>query len=170
MKKESIDRLNAVLPQIMASSEHKEWFSDPKDIKIVIVKNIEEVKDLIRNIEAYVLILDYVVEGETVVLTKSKEVLDILKDSESYNFEDYITESLGRIVELMEIDQKTIKERITVAVMSFVTTSILLIANIYFFTPIIAVIITALMIFVFWLEHRAYKQILDKYESNEKTL
>ena len=64
MKKESIDRLNAVLPQIMASPEHKEWFSDSKDIKIVIVKNIEEVKDLIRNIEAYVLILDYVVEGE----------------------------------------------------------------------------------------------------------
>ena len=170
MKKESIDRLNAVLPQIMVLPEHKEWFSDPKDIKIVIVKNIEEVKDLIRNIEAYVLILDYVVEGETVVLTKSQEVLEILKDSESYNFEDYITESLGRIVELMEIDQKTAKEIISVAAMSFVTTSILLIANIYFFTPIIAVIITALMIFVFWLEHRAYKQILDKNESNEKTL
>lgn len=165
MKKESIDRLNAVLPQIMASQEHKEWFSDPKDIKIVIVKNIEEVKDLIRNIEAYVLILDYVVEGETVVLTKSQEVLEILKDSESYNFEDYITESIGRIGELVEIDQKTAKEITTVAVMSFVTTSILLGLNIYFFNPILAIIITTLMIFVFWLEHRAYKQILNKNES-----
>lgn len=170
MKKESIDRLNAVLPQIMASSEHKEWFSDPKDIKIVIVKNIEEVKDLIRNTEAYVLILDYVVEGETVVLTKSQEVLEILKDSESYNFEDYISESLYRIGELMEIDQKTGKEIITVAVMSFVTTSILLIANIYFFNLIVAIIITILMLLVFWLEKRAYKQILNKNESNEKLL
>ena len=159
MEKETIDRLNAVLPQIMASPEHKEWFKDYEDIKIVIVKNIEEVKDLIRNTEAYVLILDYV------VLTKSKEVLDILKDSESYNFEDYITESLYRIGELMEIDQKTAKEIITVAVMSFVTTLILLGLNIYFFDPILAIIITALMIFVFWLEHRAYKQILDKNES-----
>ena len=165
MKKESIDRLNAILPQIMASSEHKEWFSDPKDIKIVIVKNIEEVKDLIRNIEAYVLILDYVVEGETVVLTKSKEVLDILKDSESYNFEDYMTESLYRIGELMEIDQKTGKEIITVAAMSFVMTLILLGLNIYFIDPILAIIITSLMLLVFWLEQRAYKQILDKYES-----
>ena len=165
MKKESIDRLNAVLPQIMASSEHKEWFSDPKDIKIVIVKNIEEVKDLIHNIEAYVLILDYVVEGETVVLTKSKEVLDILKDSESYNFEDYMTESLYRIGELMEIDQKTGKEIITVAAMSFVMTLILLGLNIYFIDPILAIIITSLMLLVFWLEQRAYKQILDKYES-----
>ena len=154
MKKESIDRLNAILPQIMASPEHKEWFSDPKDIKIVIVKNIEEVKDLIHNIEAYVLIL---VEGETLILTKSQEVLEILKDSESYNFEDYV-----RIGELME---KTGKEIITVAAMSFVTTSILLGLNIYFFNPILATIITILMIFVFWLEHRAYKQILDKYES-----
>lgn len=170
MKKESIDRLNAVLPQIMALSEHKEWFSDPKDIKIVIVKNIEEVKDLIRNTEAYVLILDYVVEGETVVLTKSQEVLEILKDSESYNFEDYISESLYRIGELMEIDQKTGKEIITVAVMSFVTTSILLIANIYFFNLIVAIIITILMLLVFWLEKRAYKQILNKNESNEKLL
>ena len=160
MKKESIDRLNAVLPQIMASSEHKEWFSDPKDIKIVIVKNIEEVKDLIHNIKAYVLILDYVVEGETLILTKSQEVLEILKDSESYNFEDYI-----RIGELMEIDQKTGKEIITVAAMSFVTISILLIANIYFFNPIVATIITILMIFVFWLEKRAYKHILNKCES-----
>ena len=157
MKKESIDRL----PQIMILPEHKEWFSDPKDIKIVIVKNIKEVKPQIDNIDAIVLILEYAVEGETVVLTKSKEVLDILKDSETYNFEDYITESLYR----MEIDQKTAKEITTVAVMSFVTTSILLGLNIYFFNPILAIIITTLMIFVFWLEHRAYKQILDKYES-----
>ena len=162
MKKESIDRLNAVLPQIMASPEHKEWFKDYEDIKIVIVKNIEEVKDLIRNTEAYVLILDYVVEGETVVLTKSKEVLDILKDSEIYNFEDYITESLNRIGELIAIDQKTGKEIITVAVMSFVTTVILLGLNIYFFNPIAALIITPLMLLVFWLEQRAYKQILNK--------
>ena len=169
MKKESIDRLNAVLPQIMASSEHKEWFSDPKDIKIVIVKNIEEVKDLIHNIEAYVLILDYVVEGETVVLTKSKEVLDILKDSESYNFEDYMTESLYRIGELMEIDQKTGKEIITVASMSFVMTLILLGLNIYFIDPILAIIITSLMLLVFWLEQRAYKQILN-VNQNEKLL
>ena len=161
MKKENIDRLNAVLPQIMILPEHKEWFSDPKDIKIVIVKNIKEVKPQIDNIDAIVLILEYAVEGETVVLTKSKEVLDILKDSETYNFEDYITESLYR----MEIDQKTAKEITTVAVMSFVTTSILLGLNIYFFNPILAIIITTLMIFVFWLEHRAYKQILDKYES-----
>ena len=65
----------------------------------------------------------------------------------------------------MEIDQKTAKEITTVAVMSFVTTSILLGLNIYFFNPILAIIITTLMIFIFWLEHRAYKQILDKYES-----
>lgn len=156
MEKETIDRLNAVLPQIMASPEHKEWFKDYEDIKIVIVKNIEEVKDLIHNTEGYVLILDYV------VLTKSKEVLEILKDSEIYNFEDYITESLNRIGELIAIDQKTAKEITTVAVMSFVTTSILLGLNIYFFNPILAIIITTLMIFVFWLEQRAYKQILNK--------
>lgn len=156
MEKETIDRLNAVLPQIMASPEHKEWFKDYEDIKIVIVKNIEEVKDLIHNTEGYVLILDYV------VLTKSKEVLEILKDSESYNFEDYITESLNRIGELMEIDQKTAKEITTVAVMSFVTTVILLGLNIYFFNPIAALIITPLMLLVFWLEQRAYKQILNK--------
>lgn len=163
MKKETIDRLNAVLPQIMASPEHKEWFRDPKDIKIVIVKNIEEVKDLIHNTEGYVLIFE--VEGGILVLTKSKEVLEILKDSEIYNFEDYITESLNRIGELIGIDQKTRKEIMIVAVMSFVTTVILLGLNIYFFNPIAALIITPLMLFVFWLERRAYKQILDKYES-----
>jgi len=62
----------------------------------------------------------------------------------------------------MEIDQKTAKEIITVAVMSFVTTVILLGLNIYFLNPIAALIITPLMLFVFWLEQRAYKQILNK--------
>lgn len=173
MEKETIDRLNTVLPNIFALKEHKEWFKNYDDIKIVIVKNIEEVKDLIRGVEAYVLILDYVVEGETVVLTKSQEVLDILKDSETYNFKDYLKESLDRIGELtidrmgelIEIDHKTRKEIITVAVMSFVTILILLGLNIYFFDPIVSIITVVLIMLVSWLEKRAYKQILDKYES-----
>lgn len=157
MKKETIDRLNAVLPQIMASPEHKEWFRDPKDIKIVIVKNIEEVKDLIHNTEGYVLIFE--VEGGILVLTKSKEVLEILKDSEIYNFEDYITDRVG---ELIEIDRKTAKEIITVSFMSLVMSLIFLAVNIYFLNPIVSVITVGLMILTYWLEQRAYRQILDK--------